>query len=68
MFGDVENAVGVTVPNGRHTYWIRCVVEDIMKFHITRDGWTTTAVEKEAEWFASISEGAKNNHEGVETK
>lgn len=38
---------GATILNGKRKDQIRCVMEDMTKFHITRNGWTAIAVEEE---------------------
>lgn len=49
VFGEIKDVgVCVTIHNGKQKYWIRCILEDMPKFHITQDGYTITAVEKEA--------------------
>lgn len=55
MFG--ERGYDGCIFNGKRRYWIHCVVEDMVKARITRDGCATKAVEK-AEWFAVVEEGA----------
>lgn len=41
---------------------------DELLYHTGRMGWITTAVEQEAEWFASCGRGGITIHEGVELK
>lgn len=55
----MKEVADVTISNRKRKDWMLCVVEDMTKFYIARDGWTTTAVKEEAEWFDSVEDGAE---------
>lgn len=48
-FGEIKSVADGNTFNGQNKDRIMCVLEDMTKFNIKRDGWTTTAVEEEVD-------------------